>query len=137
MASSWTTDRFPQFEDEVRRLTTQHLELKDQPLHLAISYDPGRDSQDIFLFEVIGGFAGGEINPDGDFFETVFPSTSTIPPAEGDKLHLVLTSPDELGVAVEQGWPLAVEIKSAVQRGDFQELFHDETGARLLESLRE
>lgn len=137
MAGSWTTDRFPQFEAEVRRLTQEHRELEDEPLHLAISYDPGRDSQDIFLFEVIGDFARGEISPERDLFETTFHSTSEFPLAAGEKLHLVLTSPEEFSVALAEDWPLATEIKNAVRRGDFQDLFHDEQGGRMLELIRD
>ena len=55
MAGSWSSERFPQFEQPIRTLTEQHRELKDEPLHLAIAYGPLRDQQDIFLFEVIGG----------------------------------------------------------------------------------
>jgi hypothetical protein len=55
MAESWTSDGFPQFEQAIRRLTEQHRELEDEPLHLAVSDSPAeRDRQDIFLFEVIG-----------------------------------------------------------------------------------
>jgi hypothetical protein len=62
MAGSWTSERFPQFETAIRHLTDQHRELKDEPLHLAISYGPIRDQQDIFLFEVIGS-TRESINP--------------------------------------------------------------------------
>ena len=137
MASRWTTDRFPQFADEIRRLTEQHRELEDEPLHLAISYDPGHNEQDIFLFEVVGRFASGQINPDNDFFEAEYLSTPEFPLASGAKLHLVLTSPEELLVAIERNWPLAAEIRRAVQRGDFQELFSDEEGSRLLGLIRD
>ena len=69
MAGSWTADRFPQFEAAIRRLTEQHRELVDEPLHLAVSYLPAmRDQQHIFLLEVIGG-PGESINPERDLFE--------------------------------------------------------------------
>jgi hypothetical protein len=51
----WTADRFPCFEPAIRRLAEQHRELRDEPLHLAVSYGPKRDPQDIFLFEVVAG----------------------------------------------------------------------------------
>jgi hypothetical protein len=50
MAGTWISKTFPQFEKQIRNLTKQHRELKDEPLHLAISYAPKRDQQDIFLF---------------------------------------------------------------------------------------
>lgn len=61
MAGTWTSERFPQFEPAIRRLTEQHRELEDEPLHLALGYLPRRKGQEvydgIFLFEVIGGAA--------------------------------------------------------------------------------
>jgi hypothetical protein len=36
----WAADRFPQFEAPIRRLAEQHRELVDDPLHLAVSYQP-------------------------------------------------------------------------------------------------
>ena len=106
-------------------------------MHLAVSYDPGRDCEDIFLFEVVGGFARGEINPERDLFETAFFSTPEFPLAAGEKLHLVLTSPEELSVALAEGWPLAIELRRAIRRGDFEDLFHDEQGIRCLELIRD
>lgn len=55
----------------------------------------------------------------------------------GEQLHLVLTSPEELSVAVREKWPLAAELAHAVQTGNFEVLFEDEMGARLMELMRE
>ena len=68
MAGSWTSEKFPQFEQAVRALTEQHRELEDEPLHLAISYGPLRDQQDIFLFEKRGIGVGGRVL--GRFYAT-------------------------------------------------------------------
>lgn len=54
MPTSWITERFPQHADELRRLADEHQLLDDEPLHLAVAYDPGHDSHDVFLFEVVG-----------------------------------------------------------------------------------
>src|SRR5438552_2950735 len=79
MAGSWTSERFPQFEAAIRRLTDQHRELADEPLHLALSYLPAkRDQQHIFLFEVIGG-AGESGNPERDLFEVTFAASPGFP----------------------------------------------------------
>src|SRR5438128_11651738 len=87
MTTKWTSERFPQFEPAIRRLTEQHRELEDEPLHLAISYGPSRDEQDIFLFEVIGGTES--MNPEGDLFEATFLPASGFPLAPGHKRHLI------------------------------------------------
>ena len=107
MAGTWTTERFPQFAEAIGKLAQQHRELEDEPLHLAVSYGPPREQEDIFLFEVIGGT---DINPEGNLFETTFLPASGFPMEPGQRLHLILTNPEELHEAVDKGWPLAKEI---------------------------
>jgi hypothetical protein len=102
MAGTWTTERFPQFEQAVRRLTNQHQELEDEPLHLAIAYQPAlpREQQDIYLFEVIGG--RGESSPDKELFETVFDPNNRLQINFTQQLHLILTTPAEFKGAMEE-----------------------------------
>lgn len=136
MAGSWTADRFPKFEAAIRRLTEQHRELQDEPLHLAISYlPPRRDQQHIFLFEVIGG-AADSINPEHDLFEVVFEASPEFPMAPTEQLHLILTNPRELETALRDGWRLAGELVSAIQAGDFKVLHVDEVGRPILAELQ-
>src|SRR5713101_3347145 len=99
MAGPWTSERFPQFEKPIRELTEKHRQLEDEPLHLAISYGPPRDRQDIFLFEVIGGQES--ISPDRDLFEATFESAPGLPTGLPRRLHLVLTNPSELKQALD------------------------------------
>lgn len=135
MAGTWTTERFPQFAEPIRRLTEQHRELKDEPLHLAVSYGPAREHQDIFLFEVIGG--SESVNPEGDLFETTFLPASGFPMAPGQKRHLILTNPQELQEAVGKEWPLVREIVNALRSpADHKVLFADETGREILDHLQ-
>jgi hypothetical protein len=135
MAGTWTTERFPQFAEPIRRLTEQHRQLDDEPLHLAISYGPPRDDHDIFLFEVIGG--AESINPEGDLFEATFLPASGFPMAPGQKLHLILTNRQELEEAVRNGWPLAMEILQSLRSAaDHQVLYADDSGRELLDHLR-
>src|SRR5438128_10539283 len=115
MAGSWTSERFPQFEQPIRALTEKHRQLEDEPLHLAISYGPQRDQQDIFLFEVIGGEES--ISPDRDLFEATFESIPGLQTGFAQRLHLILTTPPELKQALEEGWPLANEVVSAIRSG--------------------
>lgn len=135
MAGSWTADRFPQFEAAIRRLTEQHRELVDEPLHLAVSYLPAmRDQQHIFLFEVIGD-PGESINPERDLFETIFESTPGFPMGPNEQLHLILTNPRELKIALREGWSLANEVVNAIRAGDYKVLYKDEVGERVLDQL--
>jgi hypothetical protein len=135
MAGTWTATRFPQFEKQIRSLTEQHRELEDEPLHLAISYAPRRDQQDIFLFEVIGGNGGDCINPDKELFETTFASTAGFPMAAGQQLHLVLTNQRELDVALSEGWPSLREVMDAIQSDEYEELYADQAGSQILRIL--
>lgn len=137
MQRNWITERFPGHADELRQLTDEHRLLEDEPLHLAVAYDPRHDPNDVFLFEVVGGFAGGAPNPDRNLFEVTYGASSEFASVNGEHLHLILTSPEELPVAIRERWPLAVELAEAVRTGNFEVLFEDETGSRLLELLRE
>jgi hypothetical protein len=137
MAGTWTSKIFPQFEKQLRNLTKQHLELEDEPLHLAISYAPKRDQRDIFLFEVIGGNGGDYINPDKELVETTFPSSPGFPMAAGQQLHLVLTNQRELELALSEGWPSVREVVDAIQSNDYKKLYADKTGGTILKRLAE
>ena len=136
MAGPWTAERFPQFEAAIRRLTEQHRELVDEPLHLAVSYFPAtREQQHIFLFEVIGGL-GESISPERDLFEVVFESTPGFPMGPNEQLHLILTNPLELEIALREGWSLATEVVGAIRVGDYKVLYKDEVGDRVLDKLK-
>lgn len=136
MAATWTSERFPQFAQAIRQLTAQHRELTDAPLHLAIAYGPPHDTQDIFLFEVIGASDGISLNSDRDLFETVFEPTPRLATGFDQRLHLVLTTPPEFETALREGWPLANEVVNAIQAGDYEVLYADAIGERTLESIR-
>lgn len=136
MAGPWTLDRFPQFEQAIRRLTDQHRELEDEPLRLALSYFPAtRDRQDIFLFEVIDS-PGERVGLERELFEVTFESSRGFPMREDELLHLVLTNPRELETALREGWPLAIEVVNAIRAGDYKVLFSDEAGERVLTMLQ-
>lgn len=135
MAGSWTAERFPRFEAAIRRLTEQHRELVDEPLHLAVSYLPAmRDQQHIYLFEVIGD-PGESINPERDLFEAVFATSPGFPMGPNEQLHLILTNTRELEIALREGWSLAAEVVNAIRDGDYEILYKDEVGERVLNEL--
>jgi hypothetical protein len=136
MASAWSSARFPHFEQAVRQLTERHRELEDEPLHLALSYGPLREQQDIFLLEVI---AGGEesSSPDKELFETTFEPNPGLPTGFDQRLHLILTNPDEIKTALEEEWPSAQEVADAVRRDDYTVLYADAVGNHVLDLIRE
>ena len=135
MAGEWTSERFPQFEMEIRRLTEQHRELEDEPLHLAIAYQPGppRAQQDIYLFEVIGGW--GESNPDKELFETTFEPNGRLPTGFSQRLHMILTTPVEFKTALGEKWKTAEEIVNSARWNDYQVLHSDAVGGEILDLI--
>jgi hypothetical protein len=136
MPDDWTANRFPAFESAIRELTEQHRKLTDEPLHLAVSYQPGeRNQQHIYLFEVIGGSTNGE-GVERDLFETTFTATPGFPMQPNEQLHLILTSLHELEIALREGWPLAAEIVGAIHSGDYQVLYVDDVGRQALAALQ-
>ena len=106
MAGPWTAERFPQFEAPIRRLTEQHRELVDEPLHLAVSYLPAmRDQQHIFLFPSHRWSRGKYQFRARAFPEAVFETTPGFPMGPDEQLHLILTNPRELETAFRKPAP--------------------------------
>jgi hypothetical protein len=133
----WLSQRFPHLRRQLLELAKQHLRLRDEPLHLAMAYDPGRDSQDVFLFELLDNFGGNEINPDAVLFEATFGASSSFSLEPDQRLHLILTNPAEFRTALDRRWPTADEVRDAVHRGDFEILYSDQIGRDALELLNE
>lgn len=135
--ANFAVERFPQFKEQILRLTEQHREFRDEPLHLAIAYDPGRGTEDIFLFEVIGHFGGDLSDPDQDLFELAVEPSPAFPMKPGQLLYLVLTNPGECREAIRDNWTGMQELRAAVRRGDFEVLYSDnDIGAELLEEIK-
>ena len=128
MAGTWTAERFPKFENAVRDLAEQHRQLEGEPLHLAMSFAPQRDPQDMFLFEVAGGILEGSMSEDRELFEVGFLPASGFPLESGQQLHLILTNREEFKAALDEGWSSAQEIVDAVRSGDYRILHEDEVG---------
>jgi hypothetical protein len=136
---TFIAQRFPEpLAKEITALVDRHKNLQDEPLLLAICYDPGRDPGDVFIFEVIDHFGGNMVDPERDLFEVAFGASTSVdmklPPE--CKIHLVLTNPNELSAAVREDWSRAQEITKAISRGDFEILFEDgPRGKTLLQQL--
>ena len=129
------TSPFNEYNQQVIELVCHHTELPDIDLWLAIRYQPERQSEDIFLFEVINGFGLGLIDERKKLFEMSFDPGEFLL-ANGNQLRMVITSPEEFDVAFEEGWPLAEEIRHAIHAGKYEALFAKAEGEKLLERLR-
>jgi hypothetical protein len=121
-----TETAFPGHESMVKELVNEHKKIKAEPLLLALYYAPDRSPEDIFLFEVIENFGGDFDEEEKDLFEVTYGSTSGFPMQAGQQLHLIIASPEELEVAVNQGWPAAKELKNAFLAGKAKVLFENQ-----------
>jgi hypothetical protein len=108
---------------QVERLVEEHRKLQDEPLLLAVFFEPDRNSHDIFLFEVIDGFGAGTIDEDQKLFEVSYASTPSFPMPAGQHLRLIMTNPQEFDAALQERWPSLEEIRQAVKGGRSQVLF--------------
>lgn len=137
MFKPFTERKFPKFAVRIQGLADQHKEIKDEPLHLALSFDPGKKTKHIYLFEVVGNFGAGMISPDKEIFEISFGSTDSLPLDPGRELHLWLTSPEEIKVAMAENWPSIQPLKNAIRKKEFEVLYKDRKGAYILGKLRD
>lgn len=101
----------PRAVDPIEALVQEHLKLKDEPLHLAIRFDDPRRPKEIGLFEVIGDFGRGHIDPDRRFLEVTMASPAMAELGPDVELRLVLTSPEELRTANDEGWPALAKLR--------------------------
>ncbi|MBI1783717.1 hypothetical protein HYR69_01115 [Candidatus Sumerlaeota bacterium] len=120
-------------------MARRHREFQDEPLLLALAYDPLRGDNNVYLFELIENFGSNEITPHGELFEIGFESTDEFPLTENQELHLVLSNPVEFNAALREHWRSAEEIRDAVRRGDFVCLYGPEGDAanRIFKELRQ
>jgi hypothetical protein len=109
----------------VEGLVAEHRQLADEPLLLALYFEPDRDVGDIFVFEVIDGFGAGHVDRDQKLFEVSFGSTSSFPLEPGRQLRLVLTNPEEFVVACRDRWPSLEEVRQAIRNGRAVTIFAD------------
>lgn len=137
MAEQWTKKRYPQYAEQIAKLAEEHAALKDEPLLLAISYGDSSQGNSIHIFELVENFGHGEVNPDKFLFEAEFGSSSDFPLNTGDFLHLVLSNPQEMRIAIREEWPPVKQICDAISAGNY-EVLHGPIGegVSILEELQ-
>lgn len=123
-------------EQRINDLIEDHKRIVDEPLLLALRYEPTGDSKDIYILEIVDGFGGGAVDSDKELMEASFGSSDTFPLPKGVRVHLVLTNPHEFEIALKEGWPSIQEIRKAIQNHMFQVLFMGASGERLLQTLQ-
>jgi len=121
------TSTYPNYLEKVKELVDQHRELVEEPLLLAIYYAPNRDEDDVFLFEVLDNFNGSSIELDGDLLEVLYGSTPHFELHHRDsRLHIILTSPEELHKAIANNTRRFQEVKQALAENHAQIVYIDE-----------
>jgi len=115
----------------IKALVAKHKKRKDEPLHLAVQYKDPKHPKDVFLFEVIGGFGGGHVDPDKRFLEVAMSATSDVTLPPGGQLRFVLTSPEELREANGRHWPVLKRLKATLSKTLVAVHYADAKGKRL------
>jgi len=128
-------DKTPKDFDKLKQLLKQHRAIKNEPLLLAVQYSPKRDKGDIFLFEIADNFGANSVDPGKTIFEVTYGSTPGFPMAEGQELHLLLTSPDEFKIAAKENWKAVRELRKALKEGGVQVLYSTREGESLWKLL--
>jgi hypothetical protein len=134
--NAMTTSAPPEMLDAVKRLIEEHREIKDEPLLLAVYFEPERDPGDLFLFEVVEGFGANRVQEDRELFEVSYYSTPQFPLGSEQRLHLVLTNPVEFEAATQAHWPSLEEVRNAMRDGRAKVLFADPARPDLEAKLR-
>jgi hypothetical protein len=117
--------------ETIQELIEEHLQIKDEPLVLAMFFDAGENPDDIYLLEIIKNFGSNEINPDRELFELTYWA-----PKEQKTWHLILTNPPEFDAALRGNWKHAEKIRRAVNAGRFEVLYMtEEDGVRSRELI--
>ncbi|HEY3282655.1 MAG TPA: hypothetical protein VGN26_10310 [Armatimonadota bacterium] len=108
--------------ESVKRLVEQHRDLKDEPLVLAVYF---RKDGEPHVLEVVQGFGLDQVNEDGELFRVAFGTSRAFPLYENDSLHLILTNPKEIQVAINEGWADLGDVLSAIRVGAATDVFDD------------
>jgi hypothetical protein len=123
MTTATAVASYPDHLELATKLVEYHKTLTEDPLQLAIYYAPERDSQDMFLLEVLQDFGTNEFDTEPCFFEVTFEPSNKLPLKADQKLHMTLTSPEEFVFAAEHNWPSFRELHDAYKNGRAQILF--------------
>lgn len=126
---------FPNHRRDIEELVHQHAQADDQKIVLAVYFAPDEQSDDVYLLEVVDGFGFNEPSIDRELMETMYTAKAGFPLPQDALLHLVLTSPAELSIALRDRWSSAQPLINAVRAGRFEFIYGDEVGRRLLDQV--
>jgi hypothetical protein len=126
--------RKPEAKLSIKALVKAHRKVKGEPLHLAMEFRDPKRPKDILLFEVIGGFGGGHVDPDKRFLEVAMANTA-VELAPGGELRFLFTSPQELEAANDKNWPAFKRLKANLAKTLVAVHYADPTGEQLKKLL--
>lgn len=128
--------RYPQYAKYIREMAEVHKKSKDKPLHLAICFAPKKKDSDIYLFEAIKNFGGDAPDPLKDLFHISFPGSEAFPVSDNERLHLILANPRECEQACQKNWREMRAIRKAIAAGNFEVLYKDKIGRKLMGAIQ-
>jgi hypothetical protein len=132
-----TVAAYPDYKEPVEKLVKQHRKLRDEQLHLAVYFaPPNRPKRDIYLFEVIDDFGGGNIDPDKKLFSFAYGSTPGLPLPPGVSLRMILTNPADLDAATQGNWKRVGELRNARNAGKAIVIYADAKGKKFWNKLK-
>lgn len=123
------------YEKDLQQLLSKHLAIQDEPLQLALWFQPDRDKEAVFVFEVADNFGNNDVDPEKEFLEISFPPSSDLP-FGGHDIHLILTNPEELKIAHQERWKSLQEILQSIQQNRYRILHKSEQGEDLWSLIR-
>jgi len=117
----------------VEKLVASHRKLPDHRLQLAIWFDMDH-RKDIHLFEVLEDFP--YYDEPGKLFTSRFDSGFDLLMPTGGKLELIMTSPEELRIALTKRYPQLTRLRKAFQRDSARVIYCAAPLRRLAEELK-
>lgn len=132
IATDPTHMRYRQY---IAPLVERHKENYGDKLLLSVSYTPERDESDIFLLTVLAGFHSHSLEENGDILEVLYGSTNAFPLFGNDRLHILLTSPEEFEEAKQKQTSRLTEFMTACKNDKAILLYRREGSTFLQDEL--
>ncbi|MCX7044682.1 MAG: hypothetical protein NTX50_04235 [Candidatus Sumerlaeota bacterium] len=126
---------FLEYKEPLKKLVQDHRKIKHEPLLLAVYFSPKPKVEDIYLFEVADRFRGNVVSNDRQMLEIGYASTPGFPMRADQRLHLILTNPEEMETALRENWKIIRQLRKSKQTNDFKVLHRSKRGASFLERI--
>ena len=129
---------FDHYGDYIDKLVAKHQKMQEEPLLLAIHYQPDGEAKGPCLLEVADQFGSNRVNEFREIMQVRYLPSVELPLREGEVLSLILTNPPEFEEALKENWPGMREFRQAVDKGKWRIAYmsQDEQAERLVKLLQ-